>query len=42
LSWGLAAWRRSRGKAAIPSTHFWTALCFVLAFAAVRLAYAAN
>lgn len=39
VSWGLAAWRRSRGARADPPTHFWTAFWFVLAFGAVRLAY---
>ncbi len=42
LSWALAAWRRSRGAVASPQAHRWTAFWFVLAFNAVRLAYAAR
>jgi len=42
VSWGLTAWRRSRGAATCPQTHLWTAFWFVLAFGGVRLAYAAH
>jgi hypothetical protein len=39
VSWGLAAWRRSRGATVDPTTHLWTAVAFVLAFGTVRLGY---
>jgi hypothetical protein len=42
LSYLIAAWRLSRGAKTCPKTHFWTAFSFVLAFGAVRLAYAAR
>jgi hypothetical protein len=40
LSYLIALWRRTRGAKTSPRTHFWTAFWFVLAFGAVRLAYA--
>lgn len=42
MSWGMATWRRSQGAKTCPQTHLWTAFAFVLAFSAVRLAYAAR
>ncbi|MBA4062203.1 MAG: hypothetical protein C0501_00585 [Isosphaera sp.] len=42
VSWGVAAWRRSRGATTCPRTHFWAGFWFVLAFGGVRLAYAAQ
>jgi hypothetical protein len=42
LSYLIAVWRRTRGARTCPRTHFWTAFWFVLAFGAVRLAYAAR
>jgi hypothetical protein len=42
LSYLVAVWRLSRGAKTFPRTHFWTAFWFVLAFGAVRLAYAAR
>jgi hypothetical protein len=42
VSFGIAAWRKSSGAAVCPKTHFWTGFCFVLAFSAIRLAYAAK
>lgn len=42
LSLWIASWRRTRGATTFPQTHFWTAFWFVLAFAGVRLAYAAH
>ena len=42
VSWGVAAWRRSRGAVVCPRAHFWTGFWFVPAFGGVRLAYAAR
>jgi hypothetical protein len=40
MSWTVAKWRDRDGVA--PRRHFWFGFCFALAFAGVRLAYAAR
>ena len=40
LGYAVSAWRRSRGAKTRPWGHFWSGVCFTLAFGGVRLAYA--
>jgi hypothetical protein len=40
LAWCIAAWLKSQKIARLPWNQFWAAFCFVLAFDAVRLAWA--
>jgi len=39
VSWEIASYRQSRGTDIIPSNHFITAFCFVLAFEVIRFAF---
>jgi hypothetical protein len=39
ISMLLARWRNKRGANLVPSNHFFTAYCFVLAFDVVRFAF---